>query len=55
MVSNRLRFEEMNRAIVANNIRPVLDGRSFRFDQAAEAYHYLNEQNHIGKVVIDVV
>lgn len=34
MASNRLQFKEMNRAIVANNIRPVLDGRSFRFDQA---------------------
>jgi NADPH:quinone reductase-like Zn-dependent oxidoreductase len=55
MVGNRWQFEEMNRAVVANNIKPVLDKRSFRFDQVVETYHYLNEQNHVGKVVIDMV
>jgi NADPH:quinone reductase-like Zn-dependent oxidoreductase len=45
----------MNRAVVANNIKPVLDEGSFPFDQVVEAYHYLNEQNHVGKVVIDMV
>jgi NADPH:quinone reductase-like Zn-dependent oxidoreductase len=55
MVGSRLQFEEMNRAIVANTIKPVLDEKSFRFDQVVEAYHCPDEGNHIGKVVIDVV
>jgi NADPH:quinone reductase-like Zn-dependent oxidoreductase len=55
MVGKRLQFEEMNRAIVANNIKPVLDEKSFQFDQVVEAYHYLDEGNHVGKVVVDVV
>jgi NADPH:quinone reductase-like Zn-dependent oxidoreductase len=55
MVGSRLQFEEMSRAIVANNIKPVLDKKSFRFDQVIEVYHYLKEQKHVGKVVIDVV
>jgi NADPH:quinone reductase-like Zn-dependent oxidoreductase len=55
MVGNRLQFEEMNRAIVANNIKPVMDEKSFRFDQVVGAYHYPDEGNHIGKVVVDVV
>ena len=33
--------------------RPVVD-KTFPFDQAIAAYAYLESQNHIGKVVIEV-
>jgi NADPH:quinone reductase-like Zn-dependent oxidoreductase len=55
MVGNRLQFDVMNRAIVANYIKPVLDERPLRFGQVVEAYYSLDEGNHIGKVVVDVV
>jgi NADPH:quinone reductase-like Zn-dependent oxidoreductase len=46
-------FGDMNRAIAANEIRPVVD-RVFEFEQAKEAYKYLKSQKHVGKVVIRV-
>lgn len=39
---------------MANNIKPVLDEKSFPFDQVVEAYHYLLQQNHVGAAVVDV-
>lgn len=45
----------MNRTIVANNIKPILDERVFGFDEVVGAYQYLREHNHVGKVIIDVV
>jgi NADPH:quinone reductase-like Zn-dependent oxidoreductase len=50
---NTPRFGDMNRAIAANEIRPVVD-RVFEFEQAKEAYKYLKSQKHVGKVVIRV-
>ncbi|HJT86223.1 MAG TPA: NAD(P)-dependent alcohol dehydrogenase, partial [Bryobacteraceae bacterium] len=50
-VGTRAMFEEMNAAIEANRIRPVVD-RVFPFDQAAEAYRYHASGNFVGKVVI---
>jgi NADPH:quinone reductase-like Zn-dependent oxidoreductase len=55
MVGSRLQFEEMNRAIVANKIKPFLDETAFGFDQVVEAFQYLMGHNHVGNVVIDVV
>ena len=46
-------FEEMNRAITINQIHPVID-RTFKFDEAPQAYEYLISQKHLGKVVIQV-
>ncbi|KAF5712465.1 alcohol dehydrogenase [Fusarium globosum] len=54
-VGSRLQFEEMNRAIEANDIHPVLDERVFELDQAREAYQYLWDQKHFGKVVLRIV
>jgi NADPH:quinone reductase-like Zn-dependent oxidoreductase len=53
-VGSRLQFEEMNRAIEANDIHPLLDDRVFVLDQAREAYQYLWDQKHIGKVVLRI-
>ena len=47
------RFEDMNRLITAREIRPVVD-KIFPFEQATEAYPYLESQKHVGKVVIKV-
>jgi NADPH:quinone reductase-like Zn-dependent oxidoreductase len=53
MVGSREMFDEMNRAMAANNIHPVID-RIFPFDQAQEAYRYLESGAHFGKVCIAV-
>jgi NADPH:quinone reductase-like Zn-dependent oxidoreductase len=50
-VGTREMFEQMNRAIDASAIRPVID-RVFPFDDALGAYHLLVSQNHVGKIVI---
>ncbi len=50
-VGSREMFEAMNRAIEANDIHPVID-RVFPFEQAREAYRYLQSGAHFGKVVI---
>lgn len=52
-VGSRDAFEAMNRAIVANAIKPVID-RVFEFEQAREAYRHLESGSHFGKVVIRV-
>jgi NADPH:quinone reductase-like Zn-dependent oxidoreductase len=52
-VGSRRDFEDMNRAIVLNHLRPVVD-REFPFAQAREALAYLESGAHFGKVVIRV-
>ena len=52
-VGSRDTFEAMNRAIVANGIRPVID-RVFDFEQAKAAYRHLESGAHFGKVVIRI-
>jgi len=50
-VGSRAMFEDMNRAITAHQMRPVID-RVFPFAEAAAAYAYLQSAAHFGKVVI---
>lgn len=50
-VGSRLHFEQMNRAIDANGLRPVID-RTFEFDAAKAAFEYFDHGTRIGKVVI---
>lgn len=52
-VGSRRMFEDMLRAMEVSDIHPVID-RVFDFDQAVEAYRYLESQSHVGKVVIRV-
>jgi NADPH:quinone reductase-like Zn-dependent oxidoreductase len=52
-VGDREMFEEMNRAIIVNRIKPVID-RVFPFDAAPAAYKYQASGAFIGKVVITV-
>lgn len=51
-VGSRRMFADMNAALEANAIEPLID-KVFPFDQAPEAYRHLTSQQHIGKVVID--
>lgn len=52
-VGNRAMFEDMNRAIEVNDIKPVVD-KVFTFDKALDAFKYHQSQAHFGKVVITV-
>ncbi|EMD30920.1 hypothetical protein CERSUDRAFT_89624 [Gelatoporia subvermispora B] len=53
LVGSRSQFEDMNRLITATGIRPVVD-KVFAFEEAREAYEYVESQQHVGKVVIKV-
>ncbi|MGC2030735.1 MAG: NAD(P)-dependent alcohol dehydrogenase [Steroidobacteraceae bacterium] len=50
-VGSRGHFERMNAAVAGNRLEPVVD-RVFPFDQAPEAYRYLESGVHFGKVVV---
>jgi NADPH:quinone reductase-like Zn-dependent oxidoreductase len=52
-VGSRAMFDDLNRFITAAKIRPTID-RVFAFDQAREAFAYLESSAHFGKVVIKV-
>nr|WP_256199021.1 zinc-binding dehydrogenase [Verrucomicrobium spinosum] len=41
----------MNRAIVQNNIQPVLD-RTFAFEEAPAAFEHMAAGAHFGKIVV---
>lgn len=53
-VGSRRQFEEMNRAIEKNDIHPHLDKTSFKLEEAREAYEFLWERKHFGKVVVQI-
>jgi NADPH:quinone reductase-like Zn-dependent oxidoreductase len=46
-------FETMNQAIAQHQIYPIID-LVFPFTAAQEAYRYLKNASHFGKVVIKV-
>ena len=51
VVGSRRMFEEMNRAVAANRLRPVV-GKTFAFGEAREALKYMESGSHFGKIVI---
>jgi NADPH:quinone reductase-like Zn-dependent oxidoreductase len=53
-VGSRTDFEEMNRAVAAHGMRPVID-REFPFAEAQDAYRYFSEGDPFGKVVVTLV
>ncbi|MCJ1401533.1 hypothetical protein MMC11_004748 [Xylographa trunciseda] len=53
LVGNRVQFEEMNRAIAVNKIKPVVDPHIFKFEQAREAFQFMADGKQVGKVVIE--
>jgi len=52
-VGDREMFEEMNRAITVNHIKPVID-RVFAFDEAPHAFAHHASGKFVGKVVIQM-
>jgi len=54
VVGSKLQFEDMNRAIEATDLKPVVDPKTFGLEQLKDAFNYMWDQNHFGKVVIKV-
>jgi len=54
LVGSRVQFEDMNRAIEANKIKPVVDQKVFTLEQVKEAYQYMWDQKHFGKLTIKI-
>lgn len=54
LVGSRMQFEEMNAAIDANGIKPVVDEKVFSLEDAKEAYQYMWDQKHFGKLTIKI-
>jgi NADPH:quinone reductase-like Zn-dependent oxidoreductase len=52
-VGNRAMFLQMNRALIQNRIRPIID-RVFPFSEAPDAFRHLESGAHFGKIVISV-
>ncbi|EIW80617.1 alcohol dehydrogenase protein [Coniophora puteana RWD-64-598 SS2] len=53
LIGSVAQFEAMNRLIEARDIHPIVD-KVFPFEEAIDAYAYLDSQKHVGKVVIRV-
>jgi NADPH:quinone reductase-like Zn-dependent oxidoreductase len=53
LVGHRRSFEEMNSAITRHRLRPVVD-RVFAFEEVPEAFRYLAEARHLGKVCVQI-
>ncbi len=53
VVGNRTDFENMNRAIAAHELRPLVD-RVFPFEEVPKALDYLKSGAHFGKVCIRI-
>ena len=51
LVGSRRMFEDMNRAIENNQLKPVID-KTFAFTDAPEALRYMESGSHFGKIVI---
>jgi NADPH:quinone reductase-like Zn-dependent oxidoreductase len=51
MVGSRRMFEEMNKAVESNGLKPVID-KTFAFEDAAAALRYMETGAHFGKVVV---
>ena len=52
-VGSREMFENMNRTIAAERIKPVVD-RCFPFDEARAAFHHMRGAGHFGKIVVTI-
>lgn len=50
-IGSRESFDQMNRAIALNGMRPVVD-RVFPWTEAAAALRYMREGRHFGKIVL---
>ncbi|KEF54240.1 uncharacterized protein A1O9_09406 [Exophiala aquamarina CBS 119918] len=55
LVGSRHLQEEMNRLIQLSGLKPVTDEKVFSFAEVKEAYRYLQEARHFGKVVVNII
>ncbi|CAH0051186.1 unnamed protein product [Clonostachys solani] len=55
IVGPRVQFKEMNHFIESKAIKPVVDDRIFKLEEARDAFEYLESMGHVGKVCIKVV
>jgi NADPH:quinone reductase-like Zn-dependent oxidoreductase len=46
-------FEDLNRALTANALRPVID-KVFDFEQVPDALRYMESGSHFGKIVVRI-
>ncbi|KZT54064.1 NAD(P)-binding protein [Calocera cornea HHB12733] len=53
LIGSREQFEAMCKLFEVTGVRPVVD-KVFGFEEAKEAYRYLESQKHVGKVVIKI-
>ena len=53
LVGSRKMFEDMNRAITLNHLKPIID-RVFAFDEIGEALNHMQDGAHFGKIVIRI-
>ncbi|KAL8769941.1 MAG: hypothetical protein Q9209_004188 [Squamulea sp. 1 TL-2023] len=54
LVGSRLQFQQMNEAIDASRIKPVVDEKVFAFEELKEAYQYMWDQKHFGKLTVKI-
>ncbi|KAL6710200.1 hypothetical protein ACN47E_009146 [Coniothyrium glycines] len=54
LVGSRLQMEDMVAAIEANDLHPVVDEKVFELKDLKEAYQYMWEQKHFGKLTVKV-
>lgn len=53
-VGSRQQLQALVAAVEANDVHPVLDEKVFSLEEAREAYQYMWDRKHFGKVVIKV-
>jgi NADPH:quinone reductase-like Zn-dependent oxidoreductase len=54
LVGSRLQMEDMVAAIEANDIHPIVDEKVFELKELKEAYEYMWDQKHFGKLAVKV-
>ena len=54
LVGSRQQFEAMNAAIDANGIKPVVDEKVFSLEEVKDAYQYMWDQKHFGKLTVKI-
>jgi NADPH:quinone reductase-like Zn-dependent oxidoreductase len=54
LVGSRLQFQDMNAAIEQNDIHPIVDEKVFELTDLKEAYQYMFDQKHFGKLCVKV-
>lgn len=53
-VGSRLQMEDMCAAIEANNLHPIVDEKVFDLKDVKDAYQYMWDQKHFGKLTINI-